>query len=545
MKRIAALLLLACGLAAFAAGADTDKLVDDARRAFEAGKFKEAASKYLQAAATPELPPDRVADLSLQAAWASYIGGDVNASKDALKKAFTARPEMEVLPEFYSEDFARLAGTVKSQTVAAPPADLTELKRGARERLAGGLAQDVLYDLKPVENSRDPEIHRLLAEAYEKLGKSAEADVERKRADALASGITESSIGALPAAATASPAVAGPSDVAPILASAEDALATGDWAGAAALARAAQDRDPRSGTPHRIAGDAALGAGDAATAEREYIAAFTLDPSDSRAQFGLGRVADLAHQPNTAAEHYRKALELSPKSMAAAMALGEALALAGDKSAARQAFGRASEIAPGDGAVRDRFGVFLSQNGETQAAIEQGMEAVKADPTVAAYHAHLGQDYVAANMPKEAERELREAVRLDEKDEASWLALGKLLFAAKNPESVDAFGRAIALSPHDEAALTGKAAALADAGKWAEAETHLQQATADNASMASLFHDLGVVEFRLGKYDAAVAAFQRAAAIAPASAESKAGLARATSVRDFLAAARPITPVGP
>ena len=227
------------------------------------------------------------------------------------------------------------------------------------------------------------------------------------------------------------------------------------------------------------------------------------------------------------------------------MALGEALALAGDKSAARQAFGRASEIAPGDGAVRDRFGVFLSQNGETQAAIEQGMEAVKADPTVAAYHAHLGQDYVAANMPKEAERELREAVRLDEKDEASWLALGKLLFAAKNPESVDAFGRAIALSPHDEAALTGKAAALADAGKWAEAETHLQQATADNASMASLFHDLGVVEFRLGKYDAAVAAFQRAAAIAPASAESKAGLARATSVRDFLAAARPITPVGP
>jgi cytochrome c-type biogenesis protein CcmH/NrfG len=63
--------------------------------------------------------------------------------------------------------------------------------------------------------------------------------------------------------------------------------------------------------------------------------------------------------------------------------------------------------------------------------------------------------------------------------------------------------------------------------------------------MAALFHDLGVVEFRLGHYDAAVAAFQRAAEIAPASAESKAGLARATSVRDFLAAARPIAPVGP
>jgi len=165
---------------------------------------------------------------------------------------------------------------------------------------------------------------------------------------------------------------------------------------------------------------------------------------------------------------------------------------------------------------------------------------------VAAYHAHLGSDYAASNMPKEAERELREAVRLDEKDESSWMALGTVLFAAKNPEAADAFGHAIALSPHDEAALTGKAGALAEAGKWADAQTYLQQATADNASMAALFHDLGVVEFRLGNYDASVAAFQRAVEIAPASAESKAGLARSTSVRNFLAAARPLSaPAGP
>jgi len=542
MKRSIALLLLAVGIAAAAAGADTDKTVEDARRAFEAGRFKEAAAKYLQAAATPELPPDRVADLSLQAAWAAYIGGDVNGSKDALKKAFTARPEMEVLPEFYSEDFARLAGTVKSQTVAAPKADLGELKRSARERLAGGLAADVLYDLKRVGDSRDPEIHRLLAEAYEKLGKTAEADAERKRADAISSGITESSIGALPPAATAAPAVAGPSDVAPIMASAEEALGKQDWAGAAALARSAQDRDPRSGAPHRIAGDAALGAGDAATAEREYIAASTLDPSDAKAQLGLGRVADLAHQPNTAAAHYRKALELNPKALAAALALGEALSQAGDKSAARQAFGRATEIAPADGAVRDRFGVFLAQNGEVPAAIEQEMEAVKADPSVPAYHAHLGQDYAAANMPKEAERELREAVRLDEKDEPSWSALGNVLFAAKNPEAADAFARAIALAPHDEPALSGRAGALAESGKWADAESFLKQATTDNPSVAALFHDLGVVEYRLGHYDAAAAAFQRASELAPAAPESKAGLARATAVRDFFAAARPLAP---
>ncbi|HWC66319.1 MAG TPA: hypothetical protein VG777_09560, partial [Thermoanaerobaculia bacterium] len=296
MKKIAALLLFAA--AAFAA--DTDKMVDEARRAFEAGKFKEAAAKYLQAAATPELPPDRVADFALQAAWASYIGGDVNASREALKKSFTASPDMEVLQEFYSDEFASLAGTVKSQITPPPRADLEELKRSARERLGAGLAQDVVYDLKRVGPTNDPDIHRLLAEAYDKLGKTAEADAERKLAQNGGSGISETPIGALPStSAVAPPVAAGPSDIAPLLASAEEALAKKDWPAAAALAKDAEERDPRSGAAHRVAGDAALGAGDAATAEREYIAAATLDPADARAQIGQGRLADLNHQPNT------------------------------------------------------------------------------------------------------------------------------------------------------------------------------------------------------------------------------------------------------
>ncbi|HET9794053.1 MAG TPA: tetratricopeptide repeat protein [Thermoanaerobaculia bacterium] len=545
MRKLSALaLLLLVSAAAFAA--DTDKIVADARRAFEAGKFKEAAAKYLQAAATPDLTADQVSDFSLQAAWASYIGGDAPASRDALKKAFAARPDMEVLPEFYSQDFANLAGAVKSQTAPAPKADLEELKRSARERLAGGLAQDVVYDLKRVGETNDPEIHRLLAEAYDKLGKSAEADAERKRAEGAASGITTSSIGALPTSAPPPPAQAGPSDIAPLLASADEALGKKDWAAAAALAKDAQEKDPRSGAAHRVGGDAALGAGDTATAEREYIAAATLDPADAKAQIGQGRVADINHQPNTAAAHYRKALELDPKALSAALALGESLNEAGDKSAARQAFGRATEIAPGDAAARDRFAVFLAAENEPAAAIEQGMEAVKAAPDVAAYHAHLGRAYAAMKSAPEAERELREAVRLDEKDEASWVALGGVLKAAgKNADAADAYGHALALAPRDETAILGRATALADTGRWEDAEQLLKSAAAEMPGSAAIVHDLGVAEFRLGKWDAAVEALQKAAAAAPGSAETKAALARAVAVRDFLAAARPIAPAAP
>ncbi len=539
MKRgAAAAALLACAAILFAA--EIDKTVSDARRAFEAGRFKEAAAKYLQAAATPDLPADRVADLALQGAWSSYIGGDAASAHDSLKKAFLARPEMEVLPEFYSEDFAHLAATVKSQTVAAPKADLEELKRSARERLAAGLAQDVIYDLKRAGATTDPDIHRQLAEAYEKLGKSAEADAERKIAEAGTSGISESAIGALPATAAPGAAISGPSDIAPLLASADAALAKQDWPAAAAIAKQAQEKDPRSGAAHRVAGDAALGAGDTATAEREYVAASTLDAADPKAQVGLGRIADAAHQPNTAAAHYRKALELDPKALSAALALGEALAQAGDKSGARQAFGRATEIAPGDAAVRHRFGSFLAGENETSAAIDQEVEAIKIDGSVAAYHAALGHDYVVAKMPNEGDRELREAVRLDPQDEASWVALGQVLLAAKNVAgAADAFGHAIAIAPRNETAIAGKASALAEAGKWQDAEDLLKGATAGNAGGAALFHDFGVVEFQLSRYEAASAAFQRAVELAPASAESKTALARAVAVRDFLAASRP------
>jgi Tfp pilus assembly protein PilF len=149
-------------------------------------------------------------------------------------------------------------------------------------------------------------------------------------------------------------------------------------------------------------------------------------------------------------------------------------------------------------------------------------------------------------MPKEAERELREAVRLDDHDEGSWVALGEVLSSSgKNDEAAEAYGKALGLSPKNETAILGRAAALADTGKWEETEQLLKIASADLPASAPIAHNLGVAEFRLGHWDAAVDAFGKAAAAAPASAETKTALARATAVRDFLAAARPVAPAAP
>jgi Tfp pilus assembly protein PilF len=537
-KAIALFLLLSPGLL-FAA--DTEKLVADARRAFESGRFKEAAAKYLQAANSPDLPQERVADLSVQSAWASYIDGDAASAKTSLKKAFLARPQMNVLPEFYSEDFAQLAASVKAQLPPPPKVDLEALKASARERLAGGLAQDALYDLKNVSDSSDPEIHRLLAQAYEKLGKNEESAAEQKKAKSLeAGGISEAPIGALSPAPPASATPPGAENAASALAlakSAEDALTQNNFSAAADLAHKALEADPKNAGAHRILAQAFVSLNDPAGAEREFIAAVTLDASDVRSQIGLARLADKAGQPNTAAAYYRKALDLDGKSLVAASGLGEALNAAGDRSGARQAFGRATEIDPRNAGARDRYAVFLASENELAASIDQEIEAVKLDGGNASYHAHLGRAYMLSKMFRESEREFKEALRLDPKDSVSSNSLGTVLLARNDQEgAAEAFSTTLTSLPNDETAITGKAAALGGAQKWEQAAEVLRGAIADTKS-AAVAHDLGVAEFNLGHFAEAVRAFERETELSRGSAASKVSVSRAISARDLEAAA--------
>ena len=71
-------------------------------------------------------------------------------AQDALRRAYAASPDLEILPDFYSPEFVKAAAEVKAAlrpTPAAPAADLAELKRVAREKLADGAAEDVIHDL--------------------------------------------------------------------------------------------------------------------------------------------------------------------------------------------------------------------------------------------------------------------------------------------------------------------------------------------------------------------------------------------------------------
>ena len=114
--RRALVLVVALLLTTAALAQDTAKREGDAKRAFDSGRFKEAGEKYAKAAETAGVPTDRKADLHLQSAWSYYIAGNSKSAREELKSALAARPDLQVIPDFYSPDFANLASAVRAET---------------------------------------------------------------------------------------------------------------------------------------------------------------------------------------------------------------------------------------------------------------------------------------------------------------------------------------------------------------------------------------------------------------------------------------------
>jgi Flp pilus assembly protein TadD len=532
VKRALAAALLLVSAFAFAQTA-AEKLEAEAKRAFDSGRFKEAAEKYAKAAESPDAAAERKADLYLNSAWSFYIAGNSKSARDNLRAAYSARPELIVVGDLYSPDFARLAQSVRTEiagtTPLLGPSELRDLKRSARRKLTDGKAEEALAELKPAAASNDPEVQLLLAETYEELGRAADADAARQRASDLQKGLVTSGpiSGTAPGAGTTAP-IEPTVNVLPLLDASDRALKSGDLASAATHARRAADLDPKSAEAHRLLGEIALAENQDADAEREFTAAVVLDAANARAEFGLARLGERQKKWNTAASHYRRVLQLDPHSLSAAMGLGRSMDAAGDESAARLAYGRAIEIDSTSAEAHNDFGVMLYRSGEVEQAIQHFSEAAKIRPDEPAYHENLGRAYRKKGLLEDAERELDDAARLGQPNASLWSALGQLKAEGKNAEEARAaFTSALQVDSGNEEAASGLAAVLFETGKLEEAETALVEALEVNASSGVLWNDLGVVRMRRGDFAGAVEALHKSLSLEKPPDAAKANLDRA------------------
>jgi len=520
-------------LAAFLAAANlfaqeaASKLETDAKRAFDSGLFAEAGDKYTRAAQAAGLPNDQQAALHLKAAWSFYIGGNGRGARESLRSAFRADSSLSVAGDLYSPDFARLAQTVRTEVTGASEApDVAEIKRDGREKLQQGKAEEALASLQRGAAANDPELHRLIGEADDRLGKSTEADAARRHASDIERGLISSA--PLGPATPGSGPVTGPVAGTAWLQSAESLLKAGDARGAEATARRAVEADPRNADAHALLGDLLLASGKEADAEREFTAAVGIDASNARAQYGLAAIAERQSKWNTAGSLYRRTLDLPPNNVAAALGLGRSMEELKDSSSARLAYGRAIEIDPSSAEARNDFGVFLCRAGELDRSMEELIQAVRLAPQRSVYHENLGRVFRKKGMFKEAEREMAEASRLSPNEIAVWNALGDLRRKLKKPEdAATAYAAAFHIEPGSEEAATGLAASLAEAGKLPEAEAALQKGLEARPTSATLWNNLGVLRVRRAAYPDAIAAFQKALSINAAFPSAKANLERA------------------
>ena len=117
--KIAAAALFVCLTALPLSAQDPGKMEAEAKRAFDAGRFQEAGEKYAKAAEAADLTADRKSELSFQSAWAYFIGGNSKAARENMKAAFTARPNLEIVADFYSPDFVRMAQVVRAEVAGS------------------------------------------------------------------------------------------------------------------------------------------------------------------------------------------------------------------------------------------------------------------------------------------------------------------------------------------------------------------------------------------------------------------------------------------
>jgi tetratricopeptide (TPR) repeat protein len=554
----AAVLLI--GASAFAQEG-SESLEKEARKAFNSGQFKRAALKF-ESAASAAGDPARKGRMLVQSAWASFNEGKRADAQEALRRAYAASPDLEIVPDFYSPEFVKVAADVKStlRTIpAAPAADIAELKRVARQKLADGFPEDVIHDLmyNVPREKLDAECLDLLAAAYEKVGKfneasrirAAKGDPAKALLPAAAPAVTAAPAVAGPAAATAPQAPAAPAS-APIriaggappavdyLALGRAALSRGDALNAQSAANRLLEVDPQSSDAYRLLGNAFAMRGEKVLAEANLKQAIKYNEKNEGALLDLYDfyMADKNWEP--ALDALRRAAEVNPENRDKLVALGRKARAEGDLPHARQVFATAAAAAPKDTSILTEYASVLIQMKDLDAALEPLTKAAAAEPEREIVRANLASVLRRKGLWKEAEKEYREAIRSDPDYAPALTGLGGLLLErGQAADAIEPLKKAVLRAPQSVDAAWALARAQRQTGALKDAADALERPLALDAP--ELWNEAGAIAMERGRWDEAVIYFDKAVSRDGTVPLYKANRDKAASAAAFVKSAAP------
>jgi tetratricopeptide (TPR) repeat protein len=318
----------------------------------------------------------------------------------------------------------------------------------------------------------------------------------------------------------------------------------GDADKALGLYRQAARLNPGEGRYIAASAEVLAKLGNVSDATALMRSAVTVSPEAAEVQQRAGHIFLDAQQPEAAAQAFTRWAELRPREAAAHLALAQALTLVSER---REAEARAGVKVIGETELHSRLTTALQQAaalgadphairywlGRAKAVFgqpkdaQQLLESVTERPAapVADYFRALGKALRKAGEAEKSREALQAALENDTQPEMTYMEMGLTLAAANDQRGAAvALKRAVAANPQSAVGHFHLAEALHALGDANDAALVLQRAIA-------LKPDVAAWHYRLAKWQcdgaSALAHYQKAAQLEPASAEYNAELARA------------------
>jgi tetratricopeptide (TPR) repeat protein len=311
------------------------------------------------------------------------------------------------------------------------------------------------------------------------------------------------------------------------------ALARGDALNAQSAANRLLEIDPQSSDAYRLLGNAFALRGEKAFAEANFRQSLKYNEKNEGTLLDLYELLLGEKNWDAALDALRRATEVNPENGAKLLALGRKARADGDLAHARQVFAVAAAASPKDVSVLTEYASILLQAKDVDAALDPLMKAAAAEPNREIVRANLAATLRQKGLWKDAEAEYREAVRSDPDYAPALRGLGSLLL--ERGQAADAVGplkKAVLRDPTNLESAWALARAQRQTGALKDAAESLAQSAA--LDKALLDDEAGVVAYERGRYEEAMAFFEKALAKEPSSAVYRSNREKAAAAAAFL-----------
>jgi len=241
----------------------------------------------------------------------------------------------------------------------------------------------------------------------------------------------------------------------------------------------------------------------------------TQEPQMAVARQQLGSLYLSSGKYALAIQEYKKALSIQPDLLVGVFNLGVAHLRLRQFSEAVLSFKMATQLDGSDYEAWNYLGSAYVEAGRTQEAQQAFMRATKLKTNFAPAYLNLAVTYKKTGEWERAAELLRQSVRLDPVT-TTYNELGSLLLEmGKTDEALEAYQKAVALSPDDSETLYNHGNVLAATGKLDLAIRAYQKSIQANPDFALAYNNLGNAYFMTNNLDRAEASYRKALDLDP------------------------------